>query len=84
MLLQEAKTQITQMEVLQHSLSPDELHPVALRAEDAVAEALVGVNDLEKVERWKRDALVPVWGFLAVMALLFWAKRRQLERKGRP
>jgi len=84
LLLQEARTQLTQLEVLQHTLSPDELHPTALRAEDAVAEVLVGVNGLEKVERWKRNALAPIWGFLAVMALLFWAKRRQLERGRKP
>lgn len=80
-LLQEARTQITQLEVLQHTLSPEALRPVSLRADDAVAEILVGVNHLEQIERWKRNALVPIWVFLAVMGVLFWAKRRQAERE---
>jgi hypothetical protein len=82
-LLQEAKTQITQLEVLQHTLSPDELRPVSQRAQDAIAEVLGGIKQLELVERWKRDALVPIWIFLAIMAVLFWAKRRQIERRDR-
>jgi cytochrome c553 len=79
--LQEAKTQVTQLEALQHTLSPAELRPSALRSEAVVADILVGVNRLEKIERWKRHALVPVWIFLGVMAVLFWAKREQFERK---
>lgn len=78
--LQEAKTQVTQLEALQHTLSPDELRPSALRSEAVVAEIAVGVNRLEKIERWKRHALVPVWIFLGIMAVLFWAKRVQFER----
>ena len=66
---------------LQHTLSPDELRPAALRTGDIVAETLIGVNRLEQIERWKRHALVPIWVFLGVMAVLFWAKRRQLERE---
>jgi cytochrome c553 len=79
--LQEAKTQVTQLEALQHTLSPDELRPSALRSEAVVAEIVVGVNRLEKIERWKRHALVPIWIFLGIMAVLFWAKREQFERK---
>ena len=79
--LQEAKTQVTQLEALQHTLSPDELRPSALRSEAVVTDIMVGVNRLEKIERWKRHALVPVWIFLGIMAVLFWAKREQFERK---
>jgi hypothetical protein len=82
MLLQEAGTQITQMEALQHTLSVDELRPAATRAENLVADILRGVRRLELVEVWKRRALVPVWVFLVAMAGLFWLKRRQVEKKG--
>jgi hypothetical protein len=84
LLLQEAKTQVTQLEALQHTLSPDELRPSALRTEDIVAEVLIGVNRLERIEHWKRHALVPVWIFLGIMAVLFWLKRGQCERKRKP
>jgi Cytochrome c3/Cytochrome c554 and c-prime len=84
LLLQEANTQITQLEALQHTLSPDELRPSALRTEAVVTEILVGVNRLEQIERWKRHALVPIWIFLGIMAVLFWAKRGQFERKRKP
>jgi predicted CXXCH cytochrome family protein len=79
LLLQEAKTQITQLEAVQHVLKLEELRPAATHAEDIVAEILRDVNHLEVVERWKRHALVPIWIFLGVMAVIFWAKRRQLS-----
>jgi hypothetical protein len=80
LLLQEAKTLVTQLEALQHTLSIDELHPPAVRTEDVVAEVLTGVKQLEKVELWKKRSLWPIWVFLLVMAVLFWLKRRQIER----
>jgi hypothetical protein len=79
LLLQEAKTQITQMEALQHTLSQEQLRPVAERADELVKVVMADVAHLERVELWKRRALVPIWGFLAFMALVFWAKRRQLQ-----
>ena len=42
---------------------------------------LADVADLQRTERWKRHALTPIWVFLAFMAIVFWAKRRQLERE---
>jgi hypothetical protein len=78
LLLQEAKTQVTQLEAVQHVLKLDDLRPSATRAEDIVAETLRNVNHLELIEQWKKRALVPVWIFLGFMAVLFWAKRRQL------
>jgi hypothetical protein len=85
LLLQEAKTQVTQLEALQHLLSPEELQPVAGHSEEIVKETLADITGLEQFESWKRLALWPIWGFLLLMALLFWAKRRQIERetKGR-
>lgn len=79
LLLQEANTQITQLEALQHTLSLEQLKPVAVRADEIVKLTLADVTQLEEVELWKRKALWPVWGFLAFMAIVFWLKRRQLE-----
>jgi hypothetical protein len=79
LLLQEANTQITQLEAMQHTLKQDEMRPAATRAEDVVADILRDVNHLERVEQLKRHALVPIWIFLGVMAVIFWAKRRQLS-----
>jgi hypothetical protein len=79
LLLQEANTQITQLEAMQHTLAIDQLKPVAGRADELVQLTMADVAHLESVELWKRKALWPVWGFLAFMAVVFWAKRRQLE-----
>lgn len=78
--LQEAKTQVTQLEALQHTLNVEELHAPAVRTEDIVADVLTGVKQLEKVEVWKKRSLWPVWFFLVVMAVLFWLKRREIEK----
>jgi len=79
--LQEAHTQLTQLEALQHTLAISLLQPVAVRAETAVKETLKGVAWLENVENWKRRALIPIWAFLVVMAGLFAAKRRQIDKR---
>ncbi|HUJ70742.1 MAG TPA: hypothetical protein VLZ30_00750, partial [Verrucomicrobiae bacterium] len=84
LLLQEAKTQLTQLEAMQHLLAVDQLQPVVARADEAVHQTLTNVGQLEQVELWKRRALTPIWVFLAVMAGLFWAKRRQLEQGRKP
>ncbi|HUI05513.1 MAG TPA: hypothetical protein VL486_00755 [Verrucomicrobiae bacterium] len=81
LLLQEAKTQVTQLEALQHTLSVKELQPVAGQAQEIVHQTLADVAGLERFERWKRGALVPIWVFLLLMAVLFWAKRRQIEHR---
>ena len=80
LLLQEAKTQVTQLEALQHTLDVNQLQPVAKRSDEVVKLTLADVADLERVERWKRHAMVPIWIFLAFMAIIFWAKRREIER----
>jgi hypothetical protein len=79
LLLQEAKTQLTQMEVQQHLLSPEQIEPLATRAKEVVAVTEADAAHLDQIERWKRKALVPIWVFLCIMAALFWAKRRQVE-----
>jgi hypothetical protein len=84
LLLQEARTQVTQLEAMQHLLRVDQLRPVVKRSDEIVKLALGDVADLERTERWKRHALTPIWVFLALMATMFWAKRRQLERGRHP
>lgn len=79
LLLQEVNTQITQMEALQHTLSPEQLQPLADRADELVGLLRADVAHLEQVELWKRKALGPIWAFLALMAAIFWLKRRQLK-----
>ena len=84
LLLGEAKTEVTQLEALQHTLTPDQLAPVAARSANTVGQINRGIEGLERVERWKRLALVPIWLFFIVMACLFWLKWKQLARQGRP
>ena len=82
LLLQEAKTQATQLEALQHTLSMKKLQPVADKEFEIIKQTRADVASLERVEQLKRFALMPIWIFLGVMALLFWLKRRQLEQRG--
>ena len=79
LLLQEAKTQVTQLEALQHTLSLEQLKPVAAHSGEILNQAITDISGMERFEHWKRLALGPIWGFLMVMAVLFWAKRRRLE-----
>lgn len=79
MLLQEAATYVTQLEVSQHALAPEQLQSTAARAETLVKEALKGIAWLERTEHLKRLILSGFWVFLALMAVLFWLKRRALE-----
>jgi hypothetical protein len=81
LLLQEVKTQITQLEALQHTLAIDSMRPVATRASELVEATEQGIAQLESVETWKRRALLPIWLFLMAMAVIFWLKRRQIERQ---
>ena len=79
--LQEAKTQVTQLEALQHTLANAELQPVAQRFTELIQQTRGDIRQLERYEELKRKALRSVWVFLAVMAVIFWAKRRQLEKQ---
>ena len=83
-LLQDVKTQVTQLEVLQHTLDAGQLRPVAKHATDTANQVLADVGDLERFELWKREALWLVWAFLMTLAVLFWMKRRQLENDRKP
>ncbi|MGO9245565.1 MAG: multiheme c-type cytochrome [Verrucomicrobiia bacterium] len=82
LLLQEANTQVTQLEALQHTLALDQLKPVAAHSEEIVKLTESNIASLEQVERWKRRALTPIGIFLALMGLLFWLKRGQIEKRG--
>ncbi len=83
-LLQDAKTQVTQLEVLQHTLTMSQLEPVAQRSSETVAQVLTDVRHMERFELLKRKALWPVWAFLVIMAIIFWAKHQQLEKQDKP
>ena len=84
LLLQEAKTQLTQLEALQHTLMPQQMQPVAARADGIVKATLAGIDGLERSERWKHWALAVCWGFMLLMAVIFWLKRRELGPKEKP
>ncbi|MBI5395124.1 MAG: cytochrome c3 family protein [Verrucomicrobia bacterium] len=81
LVLQQAGTQLKQLDVLQHSLSPETVAPVAKQAGELAAQTLASVAELERRERLKRLALAPVGLFLSGIALLCWLKRRQIERE---
>jgi cytochrome c553 len=78
LLLQETKTQVTQLEAMQHTLDFETLKPVAVRAGEITKQTFTDIRMLERIERWKREALIPVWLFLGAMAALFWLRGKQL------
>jgi hypothetical protein len=78
LLLQEAKTQVTQLEAMQHTLDFETLKPVAARADEITKQTFADINVLERFEQWKRQSLIPIWLFLGAMAVLFWLRRKQL------
>jgi hypothetical protein len=57
------------------------LKQVSEKAAQITAQINSDIEGLERVERWKRLALIPIWLFFIAMALLFWFKWRMLARK---
>jgi hypothetical protein len=55
---------------------------VAAHSEEIVKLTESNIAGLERLERWKQRALTPIWIFLALMAVLFWLKRGQIEKRG--
>jgi hypothetical protein len=78
-LLQEGRTALTRMEALQHTLSMEEIEPAAAAAAASIGQAAEQIQNKEAANHRKRLALVPIWGFLSLMAALFWIKRERLE-----
>lgn len=85
LMVQEIKTAVTQLEALQHTLQLDKLEPVAKRAAELTDVVEADIARMKRIELWKRLALVPMFAFLAIMAMLFAVKRLMLdmERKGK-
>jgi hypothetical protein len=79
LLLQEISTAVTQLEALQHTLQVAELEPVAARAEEMTDRLESDLNRMYRIEQWKRLALMPIFSFLAIMALLLAFKRLLLD-----
>ncbi len=79
LLLQEISTAVTQLAALQHTLQIEELEPVAARAAAMTDRLETDVERMRWIERWKRLALVPIFSFLTIMALLFAVKRLLLD-----
>lgn len=78
-LLDQARTSLLQLPVVQHTLKEDLVRQVERPLEAVLVEIDRRLDGRERSERIRRLSLVPIWGFLVAMAALFWAKRRRLE-----
>ncbi|MBI2900119.1 MAG: cytochrome c3 family protein [Planctomycetes bacterium] len=80
-LWEQAKTANRQILPGQHALDLKTVEDLASTAEKTLAEVDRSLEEKEKSKRVRRLALVPIWGFLVVMAGLFWAKRKAVEKR---
>ncbi len=80
-LLEEAKTSVLQLVPTQHTLSEPKVREVAQAAEGTMREIHRRLDAKERTEGMKKKALIPIWGFLLVMAGLFWLKLRQVKKR---
>lgn len=80
-LLEDAKTSMLQLPPAQHRLNTEEVKKVASKGQDVLLTINNQLEQKHKLEKLKRFALVPIWLFLASMAIVFWAKRRQFENE---
>jgi len=76
--LAEARTTLLELAPLQHSLNRETLSGVAGRLDAQLSEIEKGLDRKEKSERMRKLALIPIWLFLAAMAVLFRLKGRRL------
>lgn len=80
-LLEEAKTGVLQLAPAQHTLDEAAVNEVAQSAEATIAEIHRRLDAKERAESWKKKALLPIWGFLAGMAALFWLKLKRVRKE---
>ncbi len=80
-LLSDARTYLLQLEPMQHSLDLDEIEETSERVGGLTERILKSIEDKKMQKRARRLALIPLSGFMALMSLVFWLKKRQIERR---
>jgi hypothetical protein len=78
-MMADAKTYLTQLAPLQHTMDLARLHETSGQVDKIAAEVKKDVAAKEKAARLRKLALVPLAGFMTIMSLGFWLKKRGLH-----
>jgi hypothetical protein len=79
--LEEAKSNLVTMAPLQHTLNPDRIRTPFEKVMAAAKEIQTSIARKKKHLQWRKNALIPLWIFIAVMALALTAKHKQLKNR---
>lgn len=80
-LLDEARTGVVQLAIVQHTLEETLVRGKAAEADATIAEIQRRLDGKARTEAWKTKALVPIWVFLLGMAGLFWMKLKRIKKE---
>jgi hypothetical protein len=77
--LDQARTSLLQLAPLQHTLSAPKVGELAKQTASQLAAIERNLDRMERTERTKKMALIPLWIFLGAMAWVFRARGKQFE-----
>jgi mono/diheme cytochrome c family protein len=77
--LEEAKSNVTGMAPLQHTLSIEKITDLDQQANQRFAEIEKNINQKRQNLKMRKIALIPIWIFIAVMAIVLWMKYNRLK-----
>lgn len=80
-LMEEAKTSLLQLPLVQHTLDAGKVRTLAASTDLLLAQVRQRLSEKHQAEEMKVIALIPIWIFLIVMAVLFFLKRREIEHR---
>ncbi len=81
LLLEEAKTSLLQLPPVQHTLNLQNVQKVVTSVDASLNDLNQRMDQIQRIERLKKIALIPIGLFLIGMSVLFWAKRKEIEKE---
>jgi len=78
-LMEDAKTYLTQLPPMQHSLNLEELKQTAAQVGRITGQVEKSIQAKREAKRHRKLALVPLAVFFVFMSLMFWLKKRRIE-----
>ena len=78
-MMADAKTQLMQLAPLQHQMDLAKLQEVSGAIDKSAADVGARLEAKQKAARMRKLALVPLAGFMALMSIGFWLKKRSLK-----
>jgi hypothetical protein len=78
--LEQAKTQLTVLVAIQHTLDTKKVSEAAKNVSDICGQVASSLDEKEAALRWRRWGLLPLWVFLAAFIAALWVKYEQLRK----